>query len=194
MSHAPPLKYGKLECYGTGFTFSTHRCESPSALALELGLKPHLTPLGRISKRKHDPPKRSRSWWEAQVRLYGLKCSKWTIDRMKEVLRVALQKGLEVPDDLRRMEQNSMKNILHFMQSSKLVPQKRGMTIRPSSHRMLQRQIMILSDSSSNLNRTAGLKFCVDWTIENKSTKPPKEWVSSRRPPMVCEDAAIVFW
>jgi len=70
---------------------------------VQVGLQPRLTPSGRVSK-KQNLDKRSKSWWEAQVRLYGLKCSKWTIDGMKEVLKVALQKGLEVPDDLSRME------------------------------------------------------------------------------------------
>jgi hypothetical protein len=105
MSHAPPLKHGKLECAGLGFTFGGHHRQSPSDLAMELGLGVRLTPSGRISKRAYKPPKRSKSWWEAQVRLYGLKCSKWTVEGMKQVLMVALQKGLIVPDDLARMEQ-----------------------------------------------------------------------------------------
>ena len=77
MSHASSLKHGKLECSGSGFTFASHQRASPSTLAFDLGLQPRLTPSGRISK-KQDRPKHPKSWWEAQVRLYGLKCTKWT--------------------------------------------------------------------------------------------------------------------
>jgi len=105
MSHAPPLKHGKLECSASGFTFSSHGRETPSRIAIELGLQPRLTPSGRISKRKQiaDQPK---SWWEAQIRLYGLECSNWTVNGMKQILADALLKGLQVPDNLNILEQN----------------------------------------------------------------------------------------
>ena len=108
MYHAPPLKYGKLDCSSAGFTFSSHHRANPSDIAVELGIKPRLTPSGRVSKKQvvHKQPK---SWWEAQVRLYGLKCSKWTVEGMKQVLSNAFQKGLAVPEDLSRMEKNLIK-------------------------------------------------------------------------------------
>jgi hypothetical protein len=105
MSHAPSLKHGKLECSGSGFTFCSHHREDSSSIAMEVGLQPRLTPSGRISKRQ-TVDKRPKSWWEAQVRLYGLKCSDWTINGMRAVLTAALQEGLEVPDDLSRLETN----------------------------------------------------------------------------------------
>src|SRR5271155_3229593 len=100
----PPLKYGKLECSGDGFPFSPHRRADLSTIALELGNDNRPPPASRISK-KQTTTKRPKSWWEAQVRLYGLQCSKWTIDGMKAVLTTALQNGLEVPEDLKTREQ-----------------------------------------------------------------------------------------
>lgn len=104
MSRAPPLKHGKLECYGNGLTFASHLRVSPSTLAVQTGLQPKLTPSGRISKNQ-TLEKRPKSWWEAQVRLYGLKCSKWTVEGCKEVLKTALEKGLTVSADLQRVEE-----------------------------------------------------------------------------------------
>jgi hypothetical protein len=104
MSHAPPLKYRNLECSGSGFTFSSHRRASPSTIGVDLGLQPRLTQSGRISKTRN-VSKRSQRWWEAQVRLYGLKCNQWTIDGMKQVLESAVRKGLRVPDNLSSIEQ-----------------------------------------------------------------------------------------
>jgi hypothetical protein len=111
MTQAPPVKHGKLDCDNHGFSFSSHRRESPGALALDLGLAQPRTPSGRISKRKHTPQKRSKGWWEAQVRLYGLKCSKWTIEGMKDVIKAALQReiNLEPPAELVKAEQRMKK-------------------------------------------------------------------------------------
>ena len=99
----PPLKYGKFECSSDGLTFSSHRRADPSTIALELSNESRPIPAGRISK-KQTTPKHPKSWWEAQVRLYGLQCSKWTIDGMKAILTTALQNGLQVPEDLKSQE------------------------------------------------------------------------------------------
>src|SRR5271165_6397672 len=78
----PPLVHAKFECVGDGLTVSGHKRVSQTELELALGIqKP--SPNGR---EKIIVEKRPKSWWEAQVRLYGLKCSKWTIDSMKKVL------------------------------------------------------------------------------------------------------------
>jgi hypothetical protein len=60
----PPLKYGKFECSGDGFTFSSHRRADPSTIAIELGHENGPPPAGRISK-KQTTTKHPKSWWEA---------------------------------------------------------------------------------------------------------------------------------
>jgi hypothetical protein len=119
MPEAPPLKYDRFECSGTGFSFLTHDRASPSVIAVELGLK------GLPSQ------KRIRSWWEAQVRLYGLDCSTWTLEEMKEVLKTKLQSGdLRVNDALATMEQVYIEKYVNhnacFQQRFKEAVEKRG--------------------------------------------------------------------
>ena len=50
----PPLTYGKLECSGDGFTFSSHRRADPSTIALELGNENRPPPAGRIFEKAND--------------------------------------------------------------------------------------------------------------------------------------------
>ena len=92
MLQAPPLKYGKLQCSGSGFTFASYTRESPATIRAALGID------GTLSRR--------RDWWEAQVRLYGVPCSTWTIEGMKMALKMQLKKGeLCVSHELNRMAQ-----------------------------------------------------------------------------------------
>jgi hypothetical protein len=107
MTHAPPLKHDKFECTASGFTFASYARAIPSHIATCLGIQPLLTSSGRIRKNQNIP-KHTKPWWEAQVRLYGLKCSKWTVEGMKQVLAAAIKKDLEVPADLKRMEEKLM--------------------------------------------------------------------------------------
>jgi hypothetical protein len=90
-----PLKYGKLECTGNGLTYLSHPREPPSTIAAALGL----------SSTDHPVTKHRKSWWEAQVRLYDLKCTKWTINGMKEVLMTAIHDGLQVPAEMKTVEE-----------------------------------------------------------------------------------------
>src|SRR5436190_829404 len=97
----PPLKHGKFECMGNGLTYLSHPRESPATITAALGRT--VTDPSRVSKK---PVARYRkSWWEAQVRLYDLKCTKWTIEGMKEVLTKAICDGLQVPPELKTVEE-----------------------------------------------------------------------------------------
>src|SRR5271154_6391847 len=97
----PPLVHAKFECVGDGLTVSGHKRVSQTELELALGIqKP--SPNGR---EKIIVEKRPKSWWEAQVRLYGLKCSKWTIDSMKKVLLEAVNEGIEVSAEIKALEE-----------------------------------------------------------------------------------------
>lgn len=42
----------------------------------------------------------SKAWWKAQVCLCGLKCRKWTIKEMQQVLLEAVEKGIEVAPEV----------------------------------------------------------------------------------------------
>jgi hypothetical protein len=97
-----PVVYKKFECAGNGLTVSGHRRASLNTLKSALGLETN----GQILKDgKKKVEKRPKSWWEAQVRLYGLKCTKWTIDRMKKVLMEAVRSEIEVSVDVKVLEE-----------------------------------------------------------------------------------------
>ena len=106
MNQPPALKHGKLTCSSSGLTFSGYRRSSPHGISLALGYTTH-NPKSRIAKRQRIPT-HPKCWWEAQVRLYGLdsRCSKWTIEGMKQTLIDAIERGpLKVPEDLIAMEE-----------------------------------------------------------------------------------------
>lgn len=104
-----PLKYGKLECTDNGLTYLSHPREPPATIAAALGLSSTDRPKTSVAKYR-------KSWWEAQVRLYDLKCTKWTIDGMKEVLTKAIHDGLQVPAELKAVEE---KLILKYLSLDK---------------------------------------------------------------------------
>jgi hypothetical protein len=94
MAPPTPIIYKKFECAGDGLTVSGHRRVSPDDLKSALGL------IQDGSTEKHP-----KSWWEAQVRLYGLKCNRWTIDGMKKVLLDAVNSTIEVPAEINALEE-----------------------------------------------------------------------------------------
>jgi hypothetical protein len=90
---AKPVRYKELECTGDGLTFAKHCRADPKTITEALQGTPYA--LERV------PAKRRKSWWGAQVRLYGLKGKDWSVDACKAVLREALAKGpLSVPPAL----------------------------------------------------------------------------------------------
>jgi hypothetical protein len=87
-----PIRYKEFECIGDGFTFANHHRADPKTITEALQGTPHA--LERVRG------KRRKSWWGAQVRLYGLKGKDWSIEASKAVLREALARGpLRVPEE-----------------------------------------------------------------------------------------------
>src|SRR5438552_1651807 len=96
-----PVPYKELESIGDGFTFANHRQADPRTIIDALQGTPHA--------QERVPVKRRKSWWVAQVRLYGLKC-KDSIDVCKETLRAAIARGpLRVPLALADTEEHMNK-------------------------------------------------------------------------------------
>lgn len=98
------LKYREFECRGKGLTFSSH----PRATQLEImsalveKLRPNVD--GCITKSSRGDETYSKTWWEAQVRLYGLKCSDWTESGMMKTLMDAIITKFKPPAELVTME------------------------------------------------------------------------------------------
>jgi hypothetical protein len=105
-----PIRYKELECNGDGFTFANHsRADSKTIAKALQGMPPVLEQLSK---------NRRKSWWGAQVRLYGLKGKDWSIDVCRAVLREALDKGtLKVPPALVDTEERMKKE--YFVQREK---------------------------------------------------------------------------
>jgi hypothetical protein len=104
MSELRPLKYGELECKGNGLTYRSYSRATPAQIIAALSQTSQPTDPGRVSK-STKPEGHSKAWWEAQVRLYGFKCSNWTIDGMKEVLMDAVVASFKVPAELQGVEE-----------------------------------------------------------------------------------------
>jgi hypothetical protein len=116
----PPsaLKFEKFECRGKGLLFAGNQRESPTGLKFALGI---LT-LGRIlpgGGEKIIKEKYPKTWWEAQVRLYGLKCSKWTVENMKQVLCHAVEAGIEVSEEVKELEERLNKEYAELEKENK---------------------------------------------------------------------------
>ena len=98
------LKYHEFECQGKGLTFSSQ----PRATQLEtltaLVEKHRTTKDGRITKPSQGDETRPGTWWEAQVRLYGLKCSDWTEEGMVKTLMDAITTKFAPPAELATIE------------------------------------------------------------------------------------------
>jgi len=107
------LKYRKFECRGDGLMVAGHKRALSDDIKRALpGNTDNKGP--RTQKASGKVEKHPKSWWEAQVRLYGLKCDKWTIGNLQAVLEAAVQCGaLEVPSELKRLENQLNKIYLH---------------------------------------------------------------------------------
>ena len=97
-----PLKYKNLTYFVNGFTWSQHtRADTATVVnALKISDAPETA---GISKSKAAQMK--KTWWEAQVRLYGLQCTDFSENGCREVLVKALARGpLEVRKDIKDAE------------------------------------------------------------------------------------------
>lgn len=104
-------RQGKFAYSRNGLTYDSH----PRAPASEIVLA--TSGHKRISKAKRR--KYRRSWWEAQVRLYGIKCTTMTMDGMRDALKTAVRAGLEVSGKIREMEEKMGKEYIIWEQEFK---------------------------------------------------------------------------
>src|SRR5208282_5917553 len=98
------LKYRKLECRGNGLTFSSQPRATQLEIMTALVEKHRTTVDGRITKPSQGDETYSKTWWEAQVRLYGLKCSDWTEEGMAKTLMDAITTKFTPPSELATVE------------------------------------------------------------------------------------------
>ena len=91
------LKYREFECRGKGLTFSSHPRATQLEIMAALVEKYRATVDGRITKPSQGDDTYSKTWWEAQVRLYGLKCSDWTEEGMMKTLMDAITSKFKPP-------------------------------------------------------------------------------------------------
>jgi hypothetical protein len=96
----PFLKYREFECRGKGLTFSSQPKATPIEIICALAGKYRPTADGRVLTPFTPENTYSNTWWEAQVHLYGLKCSDWTEDGMAKVLLDAITASFKPPSDL----------------------------------------------------------------------------------------------
>jgi len=148
-SEPQPVKFRELLSYGDGFTSAGHHRVDLATLtrAIQTGQAERAPPPAGISKRPA-PSKKAKSWWAAQVRLYGLRCTgAWTVSDCKQVLTAALADGtLKVPDDLRQAEERADKE---YVQKNRELEDER-------------RRLTILRDEKYNAASTDEHKACID--------------------------------
>lgn len=108
MARPEVLKEGKFECAGQGLMVAGHKRASVAEIKRTLSGKIVKTTSKKKTAEKVE--KQPKSWWEAQVRLYGLNCDKWTIGNMQAILDVAVQtRTLQVPHDVQALEKKLSK-------------------------------------------------------------------------------------
>jgi hypothetical protein len=78
-------KQGKIEYNDDGLTCNSYHRESPETI------KEALNPTETVDGALNVQPKRRRSWWEAQSRLYGFKPEEKTVAAFKESLASRLR-------------------------------------------------------------------------------------------------------
>ena len=98
------LKYRGFECRGNGLTFSSQPRATQLEIMAALVEKHRTTVDGRITKPSQGDETYSKTWWEAQVRLYGLKCSDWTEEGMAKTLMDAITTKFTPPSELATVE------------------------------------------------------------------------------------------
>jgi hypothetical protein len=106
MKSPPPVKRGKFEYDKDGLKYLHRTCAPPYEIESVVGLK-NERPIGRHVA-KHIKSKYPRDWWEAQIKLYGIKCSQFNIEAMKEILSRELG-GLAVSPKVQQMEDSMAK-------------------------------------------------------------------------------------
>ena len=103
MSEPRPLKYGEFECKGKGLIYASYARATPAQLLAAL-VESSPSVKNGISKTTTKHEEHSKEWWEAQVRLYGFKCSKWTIKGMKNVFMEKIVSTLKTDAELKGIE------------------------------------------------------------------------------------------
>ena len=98
------LKYREFEYRGKGLTFSSHPRATQLEIMTALVEKYRATVDGRITKLSQGDDTYSKTWWEAQVRLYGLKCSDWTEEGMMKTLMDAITSKFKPPSEFGTVE------------------------------------------------------------------------------------------
>jgi hypothetical protein len=98
------LKYREFECRGKGLTFSSHPRATQLEIMTALVEKHRANVDDSITKSSRGDEIYSKTWWEAQVRLYGLKCSDWTENGMMKTLMDAIITQFKPPAELVMME------------------------------------------------------------------------------------------
>ena len=103
MSEPRPLKYGEFECKGKGLIYASYARATPAQLLAALV---ESTPSAKngISKTTTKHEEHSKEWWQAQVRLYGFKCPKWTIKGMKKVFMEKIVSTVKIDAELEGIE------------------------------------------------------------------------------------------
>jgi len=119
VQHPPLLKYKKhgIECDGEGLLYASHRRADLATIAKALAYTVTTnSPSSRISKKDRlpEPPQYNKSWWRAQVYLYGLQQTTKGISGSKAILTAAMEKGLEVPAEMNEEEEKLMKQYQLF--------------------------------------------------------------------------------
>jgi len=92
-----PVRQNKFEYGDMGFKYLSYTQATPNEIRTALD-RPLTSRIAKINKRKYP-----RNWWEAQVRLYGIQCPKYTVEEMKGILTRELG-GLTVSPKIQEME------------------------------------------------------------------------------------------
>src|SRR5271170_3266518 len=105
MKSPPPVKRGKFEYEKDGLKYLHRTRAPPYEIESVVGLK-NERPIGRHVA-KYIKSKCPRDWWEAQIK-HGIKCSRFSIEDMKEILSRELG-GLAVSPKVQQMEDSMAK-------------------------------------------------------------------------------------
>jgi hypothetical protein len=107
-------RQGKLEYNENGLTCNSYHRESPETIK---------DALNRATNSVHGAsnvqPKRRRSWWEAQTRLYGFKPEKNTVAEFRETLASRNDHGtLQVTESMKKTEFQLKRSYEYFLNYS----------------------------------------------------------------------------
>ena len=157
MSEPRPLKYGDFECKGQGFTYASYARATPAQLLTALAEpRPSANAIGKTTSQHED---HSKDWWEAQIRLYGFKCPKWTVKGMKAVFLEKIVSALKVDAKLEGIERQLNHDYMR-------IDQKKGSS----------------SASASSGNRSATDTMSISSETSEEEERNLKEKTKSREP------------